>query len=79
MVPQLSECLEVVDNAWPAHRSIICGPWSLREGRGRGKQVSAASFHQKIDIRDISITEKGMREIGQDPLFMIRARGKKLD
>ena len=41
--------------------------------------MSAASCHHKTDIRDISIAEKGMREIGQDPLFMIRARDKKLD
>ena len=41
--------------------------------------MSAATLQNRIDIPDISIAEKGMLELGQDPLFMIRDGDQKLD
>ena len=79
MMPDLSDLYEVVDHTWPAHRKISCGSWILRQGCGGGKRVSAATLQSRIDIPDISVAEKGMLELGQDPLFMIRCGDKKLD
>ena len=78
-MPDLSDLYEVVDHTWPAHRKISCGSWLLRQGCGGGKRVSAATLQNKIDIPDVSIAEKGMLALGQDPLFMIRDGDQKLD
>ena len=64
--------LAALDATWPAARMIEAGPWSLREGRGGGQRVSAATANQAVAERDIAIAEDGMRALGQRPLFMIR-------
>lgn len=78
-MPELSDFYEVVDHTWPAYRKISCGPWTLRDGRCGGKRVSAATLQVEKDVPDISVAETGQRELGQNPLFMIRAGDKKLD
>ena len=79
MMRELSDLYEVVDHTWPAHHKISCGPWALREGRGRGKRMSAANLRSEIDMPDVSVAEKGMFELGQNRLFVIRDGDKKLD
>ena len=68
----LSDLYEVAGHTWPAHRKMFDEFWLLSQGRGGGKRVSAATLQDRIDIPDISIAGKGMPELGQDPLFMIR-------
>ena len=78
-MPDLSDLYEVVDHTWPADRRIPCGSWLLRQGCGGGKRVSAATLQHRIDIPDLSISEKGMPELGQNPLSMMRDGDKKRD
>jgi N-acetylglutamate synthase len=61
-----------VDATWPAAQIISCGPWQLREGRGGGKRVSAATASADFGPDDIEAAESGMTALGQQPLFMVR-------
>lgn len=61
---------DVIDATWPAARFIKAGPWTLRDGQGGGKRVSAATTDQ--NFADIDQAVDGMSQLGQPPLFMIR-------
>lgn len=60
-----------MDATWPAARIETVGPWLLREGRGGGKRVSAASATRPVAEADIPQAEAGLRAMGQVPLFRI--------
>ena len=79
MTPDLCDLYEVIDHTWPAHKQVSCGPWTLREGRGGGKRVSAATLQDRTKVQEIKMAEKGMRELGQIPLFMVRDGEEELD
>lgn len=70
---------DAVDGTWPAAAFHHKGPWLLREGRGGGKRVSAATATGPITPDDITIAEEAMRALGQRPLFMIRDTDAALD
>ena len=45
---------DICDGTWPAAAIKRLGPWTLRDGQGGGKRVSAATAEgpvQKTDIR----------------------------
>lgn len=79
MTPNGDTLLRAVDVTWPAARVIECGPWWLRQGLGGGQRVSAASANGTVDDSDIDAAIKGMAEMKQPPLFMIRPQDKALD
>ncbi|MFW2587859.1 GNAT family N-acetyltransferase [Sagittula sp. SSi028] len=70
--PDLPRLFSVLEATWPAAAQIDTGPWTLREGRGGGKRVSAATARAPWRLDDVSAAETAMRLMGQDPLFMIR-------
>ncbi|TMM52791.1 GNAT family N-acetyltransferase [Sulfitobacter sabulilitoris] len=74
--PQL---FEVCDRTWPAARVWQQGPWTLRDGQGGGKRVSAATATGPVEEDDIAAAEDAMRAMGRDPLFMIRDGDAGLD
>ena len=67
------------DATWPAARRFDHGPWTLREGQGGGKRVSAATARGAITDADIPTAEAAMREMDQRPLFMVHAGEDDLD
>lgn len=69
----------VIDGTWPAARFVTLGPWTLRDGQGGGKRVSAASTDQEVTSEEIGMAEAGMADLGQPPLFMIREGQEALD
>ncbi|HBS48956.1 MAG TPA: GNAT family N-acetyltransferase [Rhodobacteraceae bacterium] len=69
----------VLDATWPAARFTRLGPWTLREGQGGGQRVSAATAEDAVGVGDIEIAIAAMREMGQRPLFMVRAGEAALD
>lgn len=69
----------VIDATWPAARYSRLGPWTLREGRGGGQRVSAATTDGPVNKDDIEKAIAAMREMGQRPIFMIRAGQEALD
>ncbi|SDD69809.1 GNAT family N-acetyltransferase [Ruegeria marina] len=69
----------VVDATWPAARIETRGNLVLREGRGGGKRVSAASAMGPLSGAEIGAAEDAMRAMGQQPLFQLRPGNEDLD
>ncbi|WP_417207564.1 GNAT family N-acetyltransferase [Antarctobacter sp.] len=79
MPDDCSSFFDALDATWPAAAKINAGPWILREGRGGGKRVSAATARGDWREDDLSAAEKSMTLLGQNPLFMIRPGEEALD
>lgn len=79
MTPDATTLLEVCEGTWPPARTWAQGPWTLRDGGGGGKRVSAATARGDVRGDDITHAEGAMRAIGQRPLFMIREGDGPLD
>ncbi|MHA7828592.1 MAG: GNAT family N-acetyltransferase [Roseovarius sp.] len=70
----------VVAATWPAAWTLECGAWTIRDGQGGGKRVSAATARARIiTADDLPAAESAMLDLGQTPLFMIRAGDEALD
>ncbi len=78
-MPTAERLFAAVDGTWPAAALVEAGPWLLREGRGGGKRVSAATIRGPWLPDDVAAAESAMRLMGQDPLFMIRKGDDLLD
>lgn len=70
---------EVMEATWPPAARFSDGPFLLRDGQGGGKRVSAATAEGPWDDTALSRAEAAMREMGQQPLFLIRAGDEALD
>lgn len=70
---------DVIEATWPAARLVPLGPWVVRDGKGGGKRVSAATPTAEVKPSDIPEAEEAMRGMGQQPLFMIRPGDEALD
>ncbi|MCB1363329.1 MAG: GNAT family N-acetyltransferase [Rhodobacteraceae bacterium] len=77
-----------MDATWPAARYEKVGPFTLREGRGGGSRVSAATVDNTDPARpdaggiepvQIDAAEAAMYNMDQTPLFMIRPGDAALD
>ena len=79
MTANAPQLFETCDHTWPAARRFTVGNWTLREGQGGGKRVSAATALGPVDSDDILQAETAMRAMGQQPLFMIRQGDDVLD
>ena len=77
MTLDLPTLYEAIDQTWPAARRWTEQGWTLRDGQGGGKRVSAAS--QAAPDADIDVAEAAMRAMGQTPLFMLRHGDEALD
>ncbi len=71
--------LAAAEATWPPASTRRVGPWTIREGQGGGKRVSAATANGPVADRDIALAEDAMRGLGQPPLFMVRAGADALD
>lgn len=69
-----ADLFAAVDATWPAFTVKDIGGWTIREGRGGGQRVSAAS-----GFGDIEQAEAAMVALGQDKLFMIQGSQSDLD
>ncbi|NEY92275.1 GNAT family N-acetyltransferase [Tabrizicola oligotrophica] len=66
---------EVMEATWPPAARQACGPFMLRDGRGGGKRVSAATVEGPWTAGDLVRAEAAM----DAPLFLIRAGDEVLD
>ena len=62
---------QIMDETWPAAHYQRLGPWMIRTGSGGGKRVSAATSFGDWTPEDIPTAASAMRDLGQNPLFMI--------
>jgi GNAT superfamily N-acetyltransferase len=79
MRPDAQMLYDASEATWPPARRWDDGPWTLREGAGGGKRVSAATAHAPVQDSDIPVAEAAMRAQDQRPLFMIRQGEGALD
>jgi GNAT superfamily N-acetyltransferase len=79
MMPDARTLYDVVDGTWPAASYRRIGPWCIREGRGGGQRVSAATAMDTVTEDDIAQAEAEMQALGQPRLFQIRDGDAALD
>ena len=68
-----------MDATWPPAAVTRLGPWLLRDGKGGGKRVSAATLEGPFDPSSIAEAEAAMRGAGARPLFQLTDRDGALD
>jgi len=70
--PTVESLYALTETTWPPAAKVRVGPWDIREGRGAGSRVSAATAAEKAGTEALPQAEQEMRDLGQTPLFMIR-------
>lgn len=70
---------QVTEATWPPAAAMTANGWTLRNGDGGGKRVSAATLEDASAIDTIDHAERDMRAMGQTHLFMIRQGDDALD
>lgn len=71
--------LSLIDATWPAASYARAGTFTIREGRGGGSRVSAATAEGAFSTADIEAAEAAQAALGQNPLFMILDGQETLD
>ncbi len=77
--PTVAEVFAALSATWPAAATTRQGPWTIRDGQGGGKRVSAATAEGPVTDTDILAAEQAMQALGQTPLFMLRPGEDRLD
>mgnify|MGYP001627781513 CR=1 FL=1 len=74
MMPDSRQLLEVCEATWPAAAHFRVGPFTLRDGQGGGKRVSAATLDGDglPGDEDRHRAEERMAALGQPLLFQVR-------
>lgn len=67
------------DATWPPVRRIVTDGFTLREGQGGGKRVSAATAQGAWTEEAIKAAEEGMSALGQRSIFQVRSGEQDLD
>ena len=70
---------EAMEATWPPAAIKRIGPWLLRDGKGGGKRVSAATLEADFVEATIVDAEAAMQAAGQRPLFQLRPGEEPLD
>lgn len=78
-LPDQGALFAAMEATWPPAAARRLGAWTIREGRGGGKRVSAATAEAAVGPEDIDTAEAAMRALGQSPLFLIREGESGLD
>jgi len=75
----LGALAQVMEATWPCARAWQEGPWTIRDGAGGGKRVSAATADGPWTDADIPLAEAAMAAMGEPALFLIRDGEADLD
>ncbi|MFN0115585.1 MAG: GNAT family N-acetyltransferase [Paracoccaceae bacterium] len=75
----MKRLFDTLEATWPAAALHRAGPWLIREGRGGGQRVSAATAEADWAEADIPLAETAQAALGQPPLFLVRDGEKRLD
>lgn len=78
-LPSAQDLFDVTSATWPEAGARRFGPWTIREGQGGGKRVSAATANTRVSPVDIAMAESAMADLDQRALFMIRQGEEELD
>jgi N-acetylglutamate synthase len=77
MTATVQDLYDLTEATWPSARKWQQNGWTLRDGAGGGKRVSAAT--RAGPGADIAVAEAAMRGMDQPPLFMLREGEEDLD
>jgi len=69
----------LIDATWPAKTISDVNGWTIREGAGGGSRVSAGTATKTANIDEYPHAASVMRDLGQVPIFMVRAGEDALD
>ncbi len=75
----MTGALSLLDATWPAANHSRVGAFTVREGRGGGSRVSAATTVGTCSEADVRAVEAAQKALGQPPLFMILDGQETLD
>lgn len=75
----MSGFFAVTEATWPAAARHPAGAFTVREGKGGGQRVSAATVEGPWAEADIDAAERMQARLGQRPLFLIRPGEEALD
>lgn len=75
----MTDIFAAAEATWPAAAVHDAGAFRVREGRGGGQRVSAATARSLWTEADIDAAERMHEGLGQAPLFMIRPGEEALD
>ena len=78
-LPDAHALYAVTEESWPPASIRRLGPWTIREGKGGGGRVSAATAESPATDADVDTAEAAIRALGQSPFFMIREGDGALD
>lgn len=78
-LPGALKLAEVCEATWPPASHKALGAWIIRDGKGGGNRVSAATEAWPVTDADLPVAEQAMRALDQEPLFQIREGDDKLD
>ena len=73
-----ADLFALLRGTWPATHETRVDGWTIREGKGGGSRVSAATW-DGTGTPDIASAEAAMTQLGQEPIFMIRPQDAALD
>ena len=82
MISDLTDATQlqrVMEGTWGPASSTRLGPWTIRDGKGGGKRVSAATAEGCWQDTDIPAAEAAMATLDQPKLFLIRENDSMLD
>lgn len=69
--PGTGRLMRAMATTWPAFATRRLGPFTLREGRGAGRRVSAATADGPASPQEIAAATQAMRDMGQVPIFCL--------
>lgn len=70
---------QAMEATWPPASTRRLGPWLLRDGKGGGKRVSAATLEGAFSSDSIAKAEAAMHATGIRPLFQLHPGQDALD
>jgi ribosomal protein S18 acetylase RimI-like enzyme len=79
VTPGLPALFAASEATWPAARRWEQDGFTLRDGKGGGQRVSAATANGPVTDAQITAAETAMRDMGQRPIFCERGDTPELD
>ncbi len=78
-LPTQQRLYEVLERTWPHAGAYRAGPWTMRDGAGGGKRVSATTADGAFTVKDLALAEAKAAGLNQTPLFFLRDGEAELD
>lgn len=78
-LPDTQRLIAATQATWPPFATRRLGPFTLREGRGAGRRVSAATAEGPVTPAEIAAAAEAMRALGQAPVFSLPEGAAALD